>query len=114
MRALPLLLLFSLGPIAQQASAQAAANADTYRELLAHGVVIVMPGQEIDVKFTADGKFTAMGGRSSGVWRIEGEKLCSRPNGAQVETCAAYPAGKKSGDTFEIDAPTGALTVRIP
>jgi hypothetical protein len=114
MRALPVLLLSSLGLIAPAAFAQAAANADTYREILAHGVVIVLPDMEIDVKFTPDGKFTAMGGASSGVWKIDGDKLCSTPDETLMETCGVYPAGKKSGDTFEIAGPAGRVTVRIP
>lgn len=91
-----------------------AANADTYREIVAHGVVLVLPEAEIDVQFKPDGTFTALGGLSSGKWRIDGEKLCSTPNETLIETCGVYPAGKKSGDTFEIVAPTGRVTVRIP
>lgn len=114
MRGLPILLLSSLGLMTPAASAQSGANADTYREILAHGVVIVLPEMEIDVKFTADGKFTALGGQSSGVWKIDGERLCSTPNETLMETCGVYPAGKKSGDMFEITAPTGRVLVRIP
>lgn len=114
MRALPTLLLSSLGLMTPAASAQAAANADTYREILAHGVVIVLPEMEIDVTFTPDGRFTALGGQSTGVWKIADDRLCSTPNETLMETCGVYPAGKKSGDTFEITAPTGRVTVRIP
>ena len=114
MRSLPVVLSSILGVTTPAASAQAAANADTYREIIAHGVVIVLPEMEIDVKFSPDGKFTALGGQSSGVWKIDGDKLCSTPDETLMETCGVYPAGKKSGDTFEIAAPTGRLTVRIP
>jgi hypothetical protein len=114
MRALPILLLSSLGLMAPSAFGQAAANADTYREILAHGVVIVLPEMEIDVKFSADGKFTALGGQSTGVWKIDGDRLCSTPDETLMETCAVYPAGKKSGDTFTISAPHQDVTVRIP
>jgi hypothetical protein len=82
-------------------------NADTYKAVIANGVVIVTPDVEIDVDFTADGKFTAFKGLSTGVWRIDGEKLCSTPNETLMETCAVYPAGKKSGDVFEIPATAG-------
>jgi len=91
-----------------------ASNADTYREVMAKGVVIVSPDLEIDVQFTPDGKFTALKGISGGTWRIEGEKLCSTPRETLIESCGVYPAGKKSGDTFEIAAPGGRVTVRIP
>jgi hypothetical protein len=90
-----------------------AANADTYRQVIAHGVVIVTPDLEIDVSFSADGKFTALRGASHGVWRIDGEKLCSTPSETLIESCGVYPAGKKSGDTFAIAAPGGDVTIRI-
>lgn len=89
-------------------------NADTYREVVAKGIVIVTPDMEIDVQFTPDGKFTALKGVSGGTWRIDGDKLCSIPRETLIESCGVYPAGKKSGDTFEIAAPGGRVTVRIP
>ena len=88
-------------------------NAGTYREILEHGVVIVTPDLDIDVTFKSDGTFTALGGASTGVWRIDGEKLCSTPNETLIEGCAVYPAGKTSGDTFELDAPGTKLSMRI-
>ena len=88
-------------------------NADTYKEIIAHGVVIMTPDIEIDVDFSPDGKFTALKGLSTGVWRIDGDKLCSTPNETLMETCTVYPAAKKSGDTFEIEAPTGRVMIRI-
>jgi hypothetical protein len=112
MRLLPLAslaaLVFSTAPAVAQA-----ANADTYKAVIAHGVIIVAPEMEIDVAFTPDGKFTAFRGMSSGVWRIDGDKLCSTPNETLIEGCAVYPAGKKSGDTFEVKAPGSNVTIRI-
>jgi hypothetical protein len=90
-----------------------AANADTYKAVIAHGVVIVAPEMEIDVTFTPDGKFTAFRGMSTGVWRIDGGRLCSTPNETLIESCAVYPAGKKSGDAFEVKAPGSNVTIRI-
>ena len=113
MRFLPLVsasavLGFSVGPAAAQA-----ANADTYKAVIANGVAIVAPEMEIDVSFTSDGKFSALKGMSTGTWRIDGEKLCSKPNETLIETCAVYPAGKKSGDTFEVKALGSNVTIRI-
>lgn len=106
-----LVLSFVLTPAA---IAQAeATNAGTYREIIQHGVVIVTPGLDIDVTFMPGGKFTALGGASTGIWRIDGAKLCSTPNETLIEGCAVYPAGKKSGDTFELDASGTKLTIRI-
>lgn len=115
MRLLPAAALLAISLAGVSAGAQTpVANADTYAEVIAHGVVIVLPDLEIDVKFMADGKFAAMGGMSSGTWKIVGDKLCSTPNETLMETCGVYPAGKKSGDTFAISGPNGDVTVRIP
>lgn len=111
MRVLPILYVATLLTCAP---AFAQTNADTYREVVAHGVVIVRPDFEIDVSFKPDGTFTAMKGASSGKWHIDGDKLCSTPDETLMETCAVYPAGKKSGDTFTIPAPRQDVTVRIP
>jgi hypothetical protein len=111
MRFLPVLFPLSLVACAP---AFAQANADTYREVVAHGVVMIFPDFEIDVSFKPDGTFTAMKGASKGKWRIEDNKLCSTPDETLMETCAVYPAGKKSGDRFVIPAPRQDVTVRIP
>ncbi|HEY7797764.1 MAG TPA: hypothetical protein VIA80_03295 [Hyphomonadaceae bacterium] len=108
----PLASLSALALSAAPAVAQAA-NADTYKAVIAHGVVIVAPEMEIDVTFTPDGKFSAFKGMSTGVWRIDGDKLCSTPNETLIEGCAVYPAGKKSGDTFEVESPGSNVTIRI-
>ena len=112
MRCLPLLTAISVAALCAGPAAAQAANADTYKAVITHGVVIVAPEMEIDVTFTPDGKFSAFKGMSTGVWRIDGEKLCSTPNETLIETCAIYPAGKKSGDTFDVNAP-GSTSVKI-
>lgn len=111
MRLLPIL---SIATLFTAFPAFAQTNADTYREVVAHGVVMVLPDFEIDVSFKPDGTFTAMTGASTGKWHIDGDKLCSTPDETLIETCAVYPAGKKSGDTFTIPAPHQDVTVRIP
>ncbi len=111
MRFLPLAGVAAL-TVASPAFAQTS-NADTYKAVIAHGVVIVTPEMEIDVQFTPDGKFTALKGVSGGTWRIDGDKMCSTPRETLIESCAVYPAGKKSGDAFEIDAPGSRVTLRI-
>jgi hypothetical protein len=115
MRFLPLLSLASLVLTATPALAQApaASNADTYKAIIQHGLILVTPGADIDVKFTPDGRFVAFNGLAKGVWKIVGDKLCTTVDDTQVETCAAYPAGKTSGDQFEFDSPNGRATVRI-
>ena len=112
MRFLPLASLAALALSGAPAVAQVA-DADTYKAVIAHGVFIVTPDMEIDVAFTPDGKFSAFLGMSTGVWRIDGDKLCSTPNETLIESCAVYPAGKKSGDAFEVKAPGASVTIRI-
>lgn len=112
MRFLPILLSLYVAPCAL--AQEAASNADTYKAIIAHGVVLMTPDLDIDVHFTPDGKFTALGGASSGVWHIDGDKLCTTPNETLMETCGVYPPGKKSGDKFKIAAPSGFFNVRIP
>lgn len=87
-------------------------NADTYKAVIAHGVVLEVPDMPIEVNFTPDGKF-AVPGLATGVWKIDGDKLCTTPNETGMTDCAAYPAGKKSGDRFDLETPNGRVTVRI-
>jgi hypothetical protein len=112
MRFLSLSSLAAIALMASPAIAQAS-NADTYKEIAAHGVTIMIPDMPIDVTFMPDGKFTAMNGASTGAWKIVGDKLCSTPNETMIESCAVYPAGKKSGDVFELAAPGGNITIKI-
>ena len=89
------------------------AFADTLQEVTTHGMILSVQGTDIDVAFTPDGKFTAFGGQITGTWRIDGDKLCTISSADPMESCTAYPAGKKSGDSFELTAPTGTATVKI-
>jgi hypothetical protein len=54
-----------------------------------------------------------MDGQVTGKWRVDGGKLCTSSNFAPDEECVAYPAGKKSGDTFEVQGGQGPATIRI-
>ena len=115
MRFLPASSLSSLMLLALPAFGQTApaSNADTLKQVTEHGVIILTPDLEIDVKFSPDGRFVALGGLSKGAWKIVGDKLCSTPDETQMETCAVYPPGKKSGDTFEIPTGAGRVSVKI-
>ena len=87
--------------------------AGTLEEVVAHGIVLTVQGMDIDVAYTPDGKFTALGGQVTGAWRIDGDKLCTTSNFEPAENCVAYPAGKKSGDSFDLTTPQGSVTIRI-
>lgn len=89
------------------------AAAETLDEVVKNGIILVVQGMEIDVKYTPDGKFTAMDGQVTGTWKIDGDKLCTSSNFDPNETCAVYPKGKKSGDSFDLDTPGGPVTIKI-
>jgi len=91
----------------------APAFADTIEEVTGKGIVLNIQGMEIDVKYTPDGKFTAMDGQVTGDWRREGDKLCTKSNFDPAEQCVEYPKDKKSGDSFDVTGPQGTATVTI-
>lgn len=89
------------------------AFADTIDEVVKHGIVLNVQGMDIEVTYTADGKFTAMDGQVTGAWKRDGDKLCTSSNFDPNETCAAYPADQKSGDSFDLEGPQGSVTIKI-
>lgn len=89
------------------------AAADTIDEIVLHGMVLTIQGMDIDVAYTADGKFTAMDGQITGTWKKDGDKMCTTSNFQPDESCMAYPADKKSGDSFEVTSPQGSATIKI-
>ena len=62
---------------------------------------------ELPMKYAADGTYTtnAMGQELKGKWRIDGDKLCTLNDMNPTESCIAYPAGKKPGDSFKVTNP---------
>lgn len=85
----------------------------TLQEVTTKGIVLQVQGMDIDVTYKPDGSFTAMDGQVTGKWRIDGEKLCTTSNFAPDEECAVYPAGKKSGDSFDVTGAQGTATIKI-
>jgi hypothetical protein len=91
----------------------APAMADTIKEMTTHGIVMTFGGQDIDVTYTPDGKFSAAGGQVTGTWAVKGEELCTQSNVDPTERCVAFPKDKKSGDSFELTTPQGTVTIKI-
>ena len=89
------------------------AAAGTLQEITTKGMILVVEGMEIDVKYTPDGKFTAMDGQVTGDWRRDGDKLCTKSNFDPAEQCVEYPKDKKSGDSFDLTGPQGTATIKI-
>lgn len=89
------------------------AAAGTLDEVVKHGIILTIQDMQIEVTYTPDGKFTAMDGQVTGSWRIDGDKLCTSSNFDPNETCIAYPADKKSGDSFDLSGPQGSVTIKI-
>jgi hypothetical protein len=87
--------------------------ADTLSEVTSHGIVLTIGDMDIDVSYTPDHKFSAMGGQVTGAWRIDGDKLCTSSNVDPNETCFAYPKDKKSGDKFDVDTGQGMVQIKI-
>jgi len=89
------------------------AFADTIEEVVKNGIVLNVQGMDIEVTYTADGKFTAMDGQVTGAWKRDGDKMCTSSNFDPNETCVEYPKDKKSGDSFEVTGPQGSATIKI-
>jgi hypothetical protein len=87
--------------------------ADTLSEVTSHGIVLTIGDMDIDVSYTPDLEFSAMGGQVTGAWRIDGDKLCTSSNVDPNETCFAYPKDKKSGDKFDVDTGQGMVQIKI-
>lgn len=107
--------LLAVGLMAAVAATPAFAQeaSDTLKAVIAHGQTMsgVVQGNELafSTKYAADGTYAtrldAMDRTMTGKWRIEGDKLCTKGDGNPTDDCTAYPAGKKAGDTFEVDHP---------
>jgi hypothetical protein len=106
----PLLLAVTALALSTPARAQ---DKTTLEHVTTRGVVLSAGGFEVDVAYKPDGTFSAMDGQVTGKWRIEGGKLCTSSNFAPDEECTAYPAGKTSGHTFEVEGGQGPATIRI-
>ena len=91
----------------------APALADTIKEMTTHGIILTVGGQDIDVTYTPDGKFSAAGGQVTGTWTVKSDQLCSSSNVDPTERCVAFPKDKKSGDSFEVTTPQGSATIKI-
>jgi hypothetical protein len=101
---------------ATPAGAQAVQETTTVQHMVAKGIVVRFPGVEgieIPVTYHPGGKYTAMGGSSTGTWRIDGDALCAKGATDAAELCTHYPPGKKPGDQFEVQSPQGAVMIEI-
>jgi hypothetical protein len=83
-------------------------QATTLQNVIAKGITMEVFGMQVPVTYTPDGKWTARppGEPITGTWRIEGDKLCTSA-GPDPEVCVVYPAGKKSGDAFDVPGAMG-------
>lgn len=85
-----------------------AETGSTLENVTKRGIVMRAFGLEIPVNYTPDGRWTAPTVQVAGTWRIDGERLCTRTTTELTETCAAYPQGKKPGDSFEVPGAMGS------
>lgn len=105
--------ILALAAVAVALTAPAFAQTTTLSEVTTKGIVLSVQGMDIDVTYKPDGTFTAMDDQITGKWRIDGEKLCTTSNFKPEEECTVYPAGKKSGDSFEMTSEQGTATIKI-
>lgn len=105
--------MLCLGALTLASAAAAPARSDTLTEVTTHGIILVLGDMEIPVTYTPDGKLSAMDGQVTGVWRIEGDKLCTSSSADPVDRCVAYPKDKKSGDSFVLETEGGSVTIKI-
>ena len=105
--------IFSCLAVVALAAPAIAQTQSTLQVLTTKGMVMEAGGMEIEVTYKPDGTFTAMDDQVTGKWRIDGDKLCTSSNFSPAEECVAYPAGKKSGDSFEVTSAQGTATIRI-
>lgn len=103
----------AIAALAALAAPAFAQTSSTLQEVTTKGIVVDIQGMLIDVTYKPDGTFTAMDDQVTGKWRIDGDKLCTSSNMSPAEECVAYPAGKKSGDSFDLTSPQGTATVKI-
>jgi len=90
-----------------------AQDATTLQEVTTKGIVMEAQGMQIDVTYKPDGTFTAMDGAVTGKWRIDGDKMCTTSNFNPAEECTVYPAGKRSGDSFDLTGAMGTAKITI-
>lgn len=90
----------------------APAFATTLDEVVSKGVLIEVQGVVYDVTYKPDGTFTTDQG-VEGTYKVEGDKLCITVPGVVEGDCTAYPADKKSGDSFNVEGQLGPSKVTI-
>lgn len=105
-----IILAFAAVAFAAPAFAQ---TPNTLQEVTTKGIKMAAGGFELNVDYKPDGTFTAMDGQITGKWRIDGDKMCTSSNFNPTEECAAYPTGKKSGDSFEVTGSQGTAMITI-
>jgi hypothetical protein len=100
--------------LAAPALAQTAAPpSDTVKAVLEKGVSIDVGGMVGEIEYKADGTFSGFDGQFAGTYKADGNKLCITVPGMIENQCQEYPAGKKSGDTFELTSDMGPLKTTI-
>ena len=115
-------LIIGASLLALAAPAFAQAVPDTLKEVTTKGIILTIDQVgDIDITYKADGTWVgknealegAIGGPLTGKWKIEDGKLCTEADIMPGMTCSAYPAGKKSGDTFEVTGDQGTAKIKI-
>jgi hypothetical protein len=107
-------IIASLAPmmIVLAAAAQTPAS-DTIQVMLEKGAVFQVDNVAYGFAPKADGSYGDGKGGPGGAYRVVGASLCLTPATYGQEVCFELPAGKKSGDTFDVQAADGQALVTI-
>lgn len=91
----------------------ATAAAGTGKTLVEKGATVTAGEMSYGIAFAADGSYSATTGET-GTYTLEGDTMCLTPSSGEGERCVELPAGKGSGDSFEVAGPGGrAATMTI-
>ncbi len=106
--------LLSAVLFAAPALAQGAPPSDTVKAVVEKGVSMDVQGNVGDIEYKPDGTFSGFDGMFSGTYKTDGNRLCITVEAfGLVDSCQEYPDGKKSGDSFSMESPQGAMQVTI-
>lgn len=107
-------IVASLAPmIIVLAAAAQTPTSDTIQKMLEKGAVFEVANTAYGFAPKSDNSYGDGKGGPGGAYRVDGSSLCLTPEAFGQEVCFEFPAGKKSGDTFEVSGPAGQAKVKI-
>ena len=100
-------------PAPAAAEAPKGGLSDTVQEIIRHGLTMTVQDQKLAIFYGPNGQLEGSLGILGGTWTAEGSRLCIDVPGFAENQCLTYPDGKKSGDSFVIEASGGPIPITI-